>query len=346
MAEEIIFVNLKNNKYSRTRNYYHGLLKLKIDCSWRDIDGFRELANVYREIRPFRNNTTIVVTSRSQLLSIYSFFLGYRVILDAGLPLWDGVITSRRNFGFMGFGLIKVYLIDYLSFHLAKHIIFETYVQQSRVSKMFAIRRQKLSCVLLGFDENRFVSRNIDRGTPIVKKDVLNILFRGGNQIESGISLLVEACKVLEDDKRFTFTLVTNNFGSDMALKNLRFMVGHISDDLMRDTLLRADLTLGQLLNHKRLDIAIPHKFYEAAYFSKPYLTANFGLMKDLVDKNLVFGFKAGDVHSFIEKLNILYEKQLEMFLCGQKLGDWYTKTSSQIVLTKNFYDILLEVKK
>ena len=59
----------------------------------------------------------------------------------------------------------------------------------------------------------------------------------------------------------------------------------------MKDMLLRSDLILGQLLNHKRLSIAIPHKFYEAAYFSKPYLTADYGLMEDLVNKNLVFGF-------------------------------------------------------
>ena len=115
MTNKIIFINLKNNKYTRTRNYYHGFLKLEINCSWYEVAGFGELVNLYRQIKPFRNNTTIVVTSRSQLLSIYSFFLGYRVILDAGLPLWDGVITSRRSFGFMGLSLIKVYINQHYS---------------------------------------------------------------------------------------------------------------------------------------------------------------------------------------------------------------------------------------
>ena len=212
MTNRIIFINLKDNKYTRTRNYYHGFLKLKIDCSWYEVAGFGELVDFYRQIKPFRNNTTIVVTSRSQLLSIYSFFLGYRVILDAGLPLWDGVITSRRSFGFMGLSLIKVYIIDYLSFHFAKHVIFETHVQRSRVSKMFAIKRTKLSHVLIGFDENRFVHRNLAPRTAIVKKGVLNILFRGGNQIESGISLLIQACKILENDNRFTFRVTIKNW--------------------------------------------------------------------------------------------------------------------------------------
>ena len=211
MINRIIFINLKNNKYTRSRNYYNGFLKLNVDCLWHEVAGFRELFNLYNELGPFRNDTTVVVTSRSQLLSIYSFLLGYRVILDAGLPLWDGVITSRRSFGFMGLGLIKVYLIDYLSLHLSKHVIFETDVQQSRVSKMFAIKRDKISSVLLGFDENRVEHIKIDQGTLGVKKDVLNILFRGGNQIESGIPLLIQACRMLENDKRFAFTLITNN---------------------------------------------------------------------------------------------------------------------------------------
>ena len=346
MISRIIFINLKNNRYTRSRNYYNGFLKLNVDCLWHEVAGFRELFNLYNELGPFRNDTTVVVTSRSQLLSIYSFLLGYRVILDAGLPLWDGVITSRRSFGFMGLGLIKVYLIDYLSLHLSKHVIFETDVQQSRVSKMFAIKRDKISSVLLGFDENRVEHIKIDQGTLGVKKDVLNILFRGGNQIESVIPLLIQACRMLDKDKRFAFTLITNNLECEIAIKNLKLTVGYISDDLMRDLLLQSDLILGQMLDHKRLSIAIPHKFFEAAYFCKPYLTADFGLMKDFVDKKLVFGFKAGDVRSFIEKLNILYEKQFEMFSCGVKLGDWYNENSSQLILTKKFYNLLSKAKK
>ena len=345
MTNKIIFINLKNNKYTRTRNYYHGFLKLKINCSWYEVAGFNELVNVYSEIKPFHNDTTIIVTSRSQLLSIYSFFLGCRVILDAGLPLWDGVVTSRRDLGFMGLGLIKIYIIDFLSFHFAKHVIFETYVQRSRVSKMFAIKRTKLSHVLIGFDENRFVRRDLSPRTTIVKKNVLNILFRGGNQVESGISVLIHACRILENDKRFNFTLVTNNLKPEIAIKNLRIVDSHISDDLLKDMLLRSDLVLGQLLDHKRLSIAIPHKFYEAAYFSKPYLTADHGLMKDFVNKNLVFGFDAGNVQAFIKKLNVLYEEQFEMLSFGKKLGEWYNGNCSQLILTKNFYTILLAAK-
>jgi hypothetical protein len=346
MINKIIFINLKNNKYTRTRNYYNGFLKLGIECSWHDVAGFSELIDLYHEIKSFQNRPTVVVTSRSQLLSIYSFFLGYRVVLDAGLPLWDGVITSRRSFGFMGWGLIKVYSTDFLSFHLSKHIIFETSTQLPRVSKMFAVKKRKLSYVLLGLDENRFSLASIDRETQVVKKSELNILFRGGNQVESGISILIEASQILKDDKRFTFTLVTNNLELQMQTKNLKLVVGHVSDDLINDLLLSADLILGQLLNHKRLDIAIPHKFYEAAFFSKPYLTADYGLMKELVNKNLVFGFKAGDVQSFIKSLNVLFDKQFELLSCGQRLGDWYKQNSSQLILTTNFYNIVVTAKK
>ena len=346
MKNKIIFINLKNNKYTRTRNYYNGLLKLGVECTWHDINGFIGLLMLYREIKSFQNKTTVVATSRSQLLSIYSFFLGYRVVLDAGLPLWDGVITSRRSFGFMGWGLIKVYFTDFLSFHLSKHVIFETDVQLSRVSKMFVVKKRKLSCVLLGVDENRFLLENIDRITRVANNNTLNILFRGGNQIESGISLLIEACKLLKNDKRFTFVLVTNTLGHQIKIKNLDLIIGHIDDDLIKDLILKSDLILGQLLNHKRLSIAIPHKFYEAAYFSKPYLTADYGLMKDLVNKNLVFGFKAGDVRSFIERLNVLFEKRVELLAYGNRLGDWYRQNSSQSVLTENFYKIILSTRK
>lgn len=346
MKNKIIFINLKNNRYTRTRNYYNGFVKLGTECSWHDIDGFIGLLSLYREMKSFHDHTTVVVTSRSQLLSIYSFFLGRRVILDAGLPLWDGVITSRRNFGFMGWELFKVYCTDFLSFHLSKHIVFETSTQLSMVSKMFIIKKRKLSYVLLGLDEDRFPLENFNRTTQVLNKKTLNILFRGGNQIESGISILIEACKLLENDKRFTFTLVTNKVEEQIELKNLNLIVGHVSDDFIQDLISNADLILGQLLNHKRLRIAIPHKFYEAAYFSKPYLTADYGLMKDLVNKNLVFGFKAGDVRSFIKSLDVLFEKRVEFLVYGNRLGEWYRQNSSQMILTENFYKIILSTRK
>jgi hypothetical protein len=344
MNKQIVFINLKNNNFTRTRNYYNGLLKLNVACLWLEVVGYKDLAKVFRELKSSNTKYTIVVTSRSQLLSIYSFFLGRRVILDAGLPLWDGVITSRRSLGFLGFSLIKTYLIDYFSFHLAKHVIFETVAQNSRVSRMFAIKRKKISCVPLGFDENRFYHDKLAGVGRPMKKGVLKILFRGGNQVESGISLLLDACRKLVDDERFSFTLVTNNLEHAIESKNLELLIGQISDDLMKQLLSRSDLVLGQMLDHKRLSIAIPHKFYEAAYFSKPYLTADYGLMEDFVDKGLVFGFKAGDVHSFIEQLNTLHEKQFDLFACGVKLGDWYNQNSSQHVLTKNFQNIILNV--
>jgi len=346
MKNKIIFINLKNNKYTRTRNYYNGLKKIGVECTWCDVDGFIELLILFREIRSFQGKTTVVVTSRSQLLSIYGFFLGFRVILDAGLPLWDGVITSRRSFGFMGWGLIKVYFTDFLSFQLSRHVIFETNIQLSRVSKMFLVKKQKLSYVLLGVDENRFLIEKIDRTTRVPSNNTLKILFRGGNQIESGISILVEACKLLKNDKRFTFTLVTNSLEQQIKIANLDLVVGHIDDDLVKELILNSDLILGQLLNHKRLSIAIPHKFYEAAYFSKPYLTADYGLMKDLVNKNLVFGFEAGEVQSFVGSLNVLFEKRNELLVYGNRLGDWYRQNSSQSVLTENFYKIISSTRK
>ncbi len=294
MNKQIVFINLKNNNYTRTRNYYNGLLKLNVACLWLEVTGYKDLARVFHELKSSNKKYTIIVTSRSQLLSIYSFCLGRRVILDAGLPLWDGVITSRRSLGFLGFGLFKVYLIDYFSFHLARHVIFETAEQNSRVSRMFAIKRKKISCVLLGFDENRFHYEKLTGVGRPMKKSVLEILFRGGNQVESGISLLLDASRKLVDDERFAFTLVTNNLEHAIESKNLELLIGHISDDLMEKLLLKSDLVLGQMLNHKRLSIAIPHKFYEAAYFSKPYLTADYGLMEDFVDKGLVLDLKQG----------------------------------------------------
>jgi len=344
MNKQIVFINLKNNNYTRTKNYYNGLLKLNVICLWYEVTGYRDLARVFHELKSLDSEYIIVITSRSQLLSIYSFCLRQRVILDAGLPLWDGVITSRRSLGFLGFSLIKVYLIDYLSFHLAKHVIFETSAQNSRVSRMFALKRKKISCVLLGFDENRFCHEKLSEVSSPMEKSVLKILFRGGNQVESGISLLIDVSNKLVEDERFAFTLVTNNLEPAIESKNLKLLIGHISDDLMRELLSQSDLVLGQMLNHKRLGIAIPHKFYEAAYFSKPYLTADYGLMEDFVNKGLVFGFKAGDINSFIEQLNTLYEKQFKLSACGIKLGDWYNQNSSQYVLTKNFLNIISNV--
>lgn len=343
-TQKFIFLNIKGNRFTRTKILYNGLLKLGLNCNWYEFSSFREFRYFLKDRKSIYSEEILIATSRSQILAIYSFILGCRIVLDAGLPLWDGVITSRKNFGFLAQNAIKTYMIDFIAYQASKLLIFETESQIDRVARMFCVNKRKIKSLYIGVDESRF-RKLFQQQVSFSRKPVLNILFRGGNQVESGIPILLEAIEKLESDDRFDFTILSQNLNYDRNLKNLNLVNDFVSDEVLCKYIAKSDIYVGQLLDHSRLYFAIPHKFYEAAFFSKPYLTGYHGLMKEFVSLGIVMGFKAGSADSLINKLNLVFENQKILEQYSYKIGEWYKSYSSEEILADKFYRIVAPLK-
>ena len=339
MAEFVFFSSIHNVK-SRTQNYFNGMKKKDkpvrwIDCNFNDL--FRISMGTSRK-RLRSAGCVLLVCSPSHILVIFIFFLlQKRPILDAGWPLSDGVITSRKEFGFLGLKALKIFFIDFFSFHLSKKVFVESELQKTRVCRHFLLSRDKVFVIETGFDENRFESffpNKHQRDTSLT-----SVIFRGGNQVESGLNLLLEAIqKNLFDAGSFRFRIITNSNETNLECGDFVEISTLEMSDLELFTCYRfADVALGQLSDHKRLGWTIPHKFYEAAFLGLPYISADTPFMKELAEQKGVVVFKGGSV---IELVNCL--KNLSVDLVAQRelsknLTRIYHSRFSQDVLSRTF---------
>jgi hypothetical protein len=335
----VLFLNLKSNRHSRSRNYFNGLRNLGISCEWVDIDGLADLRKIKSKLKnPNNDNPSFVVTSPSHILAIgclFSFFR--RPVLDAGWPLYDGVITSRREYGLFGSKLLKTLLIDLLAFQFSKKVLVESEGQKRRISRRYFVPRRKISVLLTGFDEMRF--SDVNRDDP---KYSFNVLFRGGAQEEAGLDVFFESDQFLMNNTNLRLRVVTNNFKPKSETQtSIELVNRYLSDDELQVFFAEADLILGQLSDHKRLNFTIPHKFFEAAFLAKPYLTSDIGFMNTLAHSKLVYTFNAGNASSLASSIVKIASDRDGAIDAGKRLGDWYSKNASQKVLSEKFKQIV-----
>jgi glycosyltransferase involved in cell wall biosynthesis len=342
-SRRFTFFSLSSTKTSRTRNYYRGIQLKNLEVSWVDTSFFdlcKSLIRKNSEIFKGENNA-IIVSSPSHILVLpFVFFRGIRPHLDAGWPLFDGVISSRRQYGFLGFNMIKTYLIDFLAFHLSLSVIVESNQQKKRVIKRYFLSSDKVHVVLTGFDESRFSGMRVESIN--VNDNSQQVLMRGSDQEEAGISFLIEAANLARKrNLNLFFRVITNSDEKKVVFENLKFSSNRILDEELFKEYCSSQIALGQLSNHPRINWTIPHKFFEAAYLGVPYLSASSGLMRDLAEENCVALFEGGDPIDLLNRIVELISDKSKQDQISKNIKAFYEEYCSQSVLAEKFLFII-----
>ena len=337
----VIFLNLSSNMFSRTRNYYHGLKKLGVDCQWFDISSLGDLRVISEELKVLRKTGyKVVVTSPSHIIVLWYFLLfRMRPVLDAGWPLIDGVIVSRKQTGILG---LKAILIDNFSFLFSRLILIESQSQLNRCRRLFPFYQKKFFVLMTGVDENRFENTEpTDNHVETNSRSIFQVLFRGGPQDEAGLDVLQKGLLDGNFDNRIKFKIISRGFNPTKLASSVETISELVPDEYLIRAFNESDLVLGQLSSHKRVGWTLPHKFFESAYFGKPYLVSRQGEMVSLVDKGIVFGFDPGNAVALFEKIIEISSRPELAKASGGLLKDWYFKNASQVVLSRRFLEIL-----
>ena len=342
-SRRFTFVSLDSTKASRTRNYYRGVQSKNVEASWVDTSFFELCKSLMRRdglIFKGEDNVITVCSPSHILVLPFVFFLGIRPQLDAGWPLFDGVISSRRQYGFLGLNLIKTYFIDFLAFHLSLSVIVESNEQKRRVVKRYFLSSNKVHVVLTGFDESRFSGMHVK----VVdgNRNTQQVIMRGSDQEEAGISLLIEAANLARFKSiNLFFRVITNSDEKQAVFENLKFSSNRISDVELFKEYCSSQIALGQLSNHPRTNWTIPHKFFEAAYLGLPYLSASSAPMRALAKENRVVLFEGGNSHDLLNKIVELISDKSKQDLISRNIKAFYEEYCSQSVLTEKFLFII-----
>jgi|LauGreSBDMM110SN_4_FD.fasta_scaffold00193_11 hypothetical protein len=342
--KSLVFVSLYSRDYSRSGVFYSGYPGEKnyLEFAKRPKQIIQQI-NTLKESFKF-SDTIIFVMSPSHILVIYfKLFAKFKIVLDAGWPLSDSQPKAERNHP-RYLSKIKNTALDFLSFKFADEIIFETEKQTDFSRKKFLLRKSKCHSIPTGFNELEFSSAVSNSRMPRELSHFGNsshefILFRGKNNREAGIEKIVGAAKIL--GKNFKFLIISNE-----EVINLPSNVLQISRYLSREELVwiyqHTSVVLGQFGNNNRLTRTTPHKFFEAAYFTKCYVTPrNIGLEGLADEKNVCFT-RTSQSTDIADTLCMLSQNKELRILRSRNLRDNYDLNWSQTKLSDALMEIIV----
>ena len=338
--KKIIFLTIGEAGYSRSWTYFNGAKKFGANVEFKRINSNKLIKQFLQMKQQFSKDSIFVVMSPSHyLVPLTRIFLGKNIYLDAGWSLFEGSIITRRQLGFMGINAVKIYAIDFIASVFAQRIVLESNAQKFFYSRLLLVRQKKCFVIYTGVDEEQF-KINQDFQTPL---DLFNnskiILYRGKYTAEAGLEVLAEASKLLCAEE------ITLWVFSPGIPKNLEFSKNTIvinefveSKQNLAKIYAKAKLTLGQLSNHPRLSRTIPHKAYESAFLSKPYLSARTkGILELFSEGREIFCFNPGDPQDLANKIKLFFTKPSDFEKFGANMRSKYDSDLSQSKLSARF---------
>jgi len=289
----ILFLSFVDNSYSRSSSLYRALEKSGEEVSFLLVPSnlFMMVAKLMKFRVQIRGaDLTIVMSPCHKIVPLVRIF-SKKVVLDAGWPLSDSNFTrGRRRISFVR-PLINL-LIDFISMHSANLVVLESELQKWRVSKKFFLSNNKLTFRFSGICEENFLNDDQVLPSEISELNLSGkkvVFFRGKNNIESGVEILAATSWVLSD-KILLIVVSDKPVKSGFNPRNTIVIARYLQYSELAAIYRISEIAIGQISEHERLNWTIPHKAFEAAFFSTPYLSRkNPGVLEFLDTKSAIY---------------------------------------------------------
>ena len=341
MEPRFTFITSYETDYSRSGVLLSYLSKKDLVREVIKFNSWESLISFARQILKANKKTDYyVIMNPSQFLTPIVRFLTFKeIILDSGWPLTEKsrsikITTTEKVQRF------KSWVIDFVSMHLANLVLLESQLQKERTSYRFKIKRKKLEVSLTGVDEEAFSFTAYGHK---LSGEKFKVGFRGRYTLEAGLEVLAETT-LLCTDQDISFLILAPNipnhikFGENADIENRIFA----SKEEMANLLISCDVLLGQLSDHPRLDVTIPHKAFEAALMGKPYLTSRAtGIQEFLLEGAEAEYFVAGNAVDLLKKIEKLKADKEYRQLLSENILKKYKEMASEEAIGNNFLDLL-----
>ncbi len=309
------------------------------------IGVFKIARMLYSYRKELNQAHSIVVMSPCHIVTpIAKFLVRKPIVLDAGWPLLDGLISR----GIWNSNILKfpgIAALDFISFHCADIILVESSIQIKRLRMYFRVSPKRIRVLFTGITESIFE-------TPSVKTKLINeieeraknlnfpltVVFRGKVNRESGISNIIESAKLLEEKVLFIFVLGEEN--ARLSSESNRIVVSGITVNEMKQIYEFADVAIGQVSEHTRLNYTIPHKAFEAGFFAKPYITTNSRGIRELYGPDSAVLMNQISANSLASEI-LRFMKPSTRIRLGASIHASYQEKASQKVINSRFENIL-----
>ena len=169
----------------------------------------------------------------------------------------------------------------------------------------------------------------------------LTVIFRGKVNSESGFSLILEAARRMNGIATFIFVIGLKDQCLDPS-ENV-VIVREITNSEMHYMYEFSDIAIGQFSDHARLRYTIPHKAFEAGFYSKCYISADAVGVREIFNEESVVLLKEISSSSLEGTIRSLAPKRVREKYC-KNINRNYLKNLSQEGISNQFDQILIRL--
>jgi len=311
---KICFFGIYNPDYSRNRVLLTGLrmsghmvTECRVDP--KVFSGFSKYWQLFkqgREIKKQKPDLVIVGFPGQTVVWVARMLFGKKIVFDAFLSLYDSNVFDRKLYHKYSFRAFRDWFFDWLSCTVSQIVLLDTFEHIKYFEKTFRISQKKMIRVFVGSDY---------RYNPTQKShsDILQVHFHGSYIPLHGIEYIIEAARLLEDEK-IHFTIIGEGQESSRIKeiitlhppKNITFKKSVPSSELPQH-IAAADVCLGIFGQTPKADRVIPNKIFEALALKKPIVTGESQAVHELLkDGETVILGRRADAKDLAQKIRFL----------------------------------------
>jgi len=341
MKPRFTFITSYETDYSRSAVLLSYLSKKGMVSGIIKFDSWKLLLSfVYNIFKANKNTDYYVIMNPSQFLTpAVRLLTSKKIILDSGWPLTEKS-KPKNTLIIQKIQRAKSWIVDLVSMHLANLVLLESEMQRNKTSKRFIITKRKIRVSLTGTEEKSFanISKVFDSPKPDFK-----VGFRGKYTLEAGLEVLAMTTHLCIDPN-VSFLVIAPNipshivFAANTIVKNKPYS----NKREMAEMLETCDVLLGQLSDHPRLKVTIPHKAFEAAAMGKPYLTARAtGIQEFLVEGVEADYFEPGDAVDLLLHIQKLKDDKVYREMLSVNIKKKHGRVASEQAIGEKFIALI-----
>lgn len=280
---------LENNVSVLEINAHTQVTKLttKEEMSWlpivmRIVRKYRIVTEIIKNFAAFKKTDVIYVGYPGHVDVFPAFILaklfGKKLVFNPLLIIYNGFVHEQgilKENSLLAKAIKKVELIAY---NLCDMVFADTPYQYEIFKNDFAIPAKKLRVLPIGADDKGY-AYSVYKNT---KDKKVNVVYYGLYSPIHGVEHIIEAARLLQNDKNIHFTFIGNgntfevNYARAMKLKlpNVTFYNNTPQSEHLA-IMQTADIFLGFLQKHPSVDRIIPNKVYQGLALSRVVLTAD-----------------------------------------------------------------------
>ena len=237
------------------------------------------------------------------------------LIFDAFLSLYNTVVNDRKIVSPNNIIAKLCYFLDKTPCLMADKVFLDTQAHIEYFCQTFGLNHNKFARVFVGAEETVFYPKDSNLRND---SNQFKVLFYGQFIPLHGISFIIEAAKLLEQEKNIEFTMIgigqehkkIRELADRLKVSNINW-VNWVKYSELPQYINKADVCLGIFGASDKANCVIPNKVFQAMAMKKPIITSDTLASRELLlNKGNAILCERANAESLKDAIMLLYERE------------------------------------